>query len=203
MGNPLKIYIDDDDSFIYPPRMICFSRSFIDGICGSALKKDNLVKHSKSDMHGKALGMLMRKLTDIYMSTPKGKAMAGATPEERSRVSKLMEIAYFIASEEILFLKFPGLLELKKRHGVSLGSTYATRQKCNRGDFTEPTADAILEPVIDGLKSSRGFSLLIDSLTDSSVTEKELAYLSFIGSIGDIEVHFLALKNVQDATAES
>ena len=64
-------------------------------------------------MHGKALGMLTRKLTDIFKSTPIGKAMAGATPEERSRVSKLMEIAYFIASEEILFLKFPGLVELK------------------------------------------------------------------------------------------
>ena len=57
------------------------------------------------------------------------------------------------------------------------------------------------EPVIDGLKSARGFSLLIDGSTDSSVTEKELMYVSFIGSNGDVEVHFLALKNMQDATA--
>ena len=127
--------------------------------------------------------------------------MAGATAEERSRVSKLMEIAYFIASEEILFSKFPGLVELKKPHGVSLGSTYAIRQKCNRGDVAEITADAMQEPVIDGLKSARGFSLLIDGSTYSSVTEKELVYVRFIGLIGDIEVHFLALKNMQDATA--
>ena len=34
-----------------------FSRSFVDEISGTALKKDNVVKHSKSDMHSKVVGM--------------------------------------------------------------------------------------------------------------------------------------------------
>ena len=34
-----------------------FSSAFIDGVTGSALKKDNVAKHKKSDMHSKAVNM--------------------------------------------------------------------------------------------------------------------------------------------------
>lgn len=77
-------------------------------------------------MHAKALGIASNKaktLSEIYKTTPIGKALVGATAEERNRVAKLFEIAYFTAIEEIPFSKFPGIVELEKRHGVSLGST--------------------------------------------------------------------------------
>ena len=34
-----------------------FNSAFIDGVTGSALKKDNVAKHKKSDMHSKAVNM--------------------------------------------------------------------------------------------------------------------------------------------------
>ena len=34
-----------------------FNSAFIDGVTGSALKKDNVAKHKKSDMHSKAGNM--------------------------------------------------------------------------------------------------------------------------------------------------
>ena len=34
-----------------------FNSAFIDGVTGSALKKDNVAKHKKSDMHSKAANM--------------------------------------------------------------------------------------------------------------------------------------------------
>ena len=179
-----------------------YSKSFVDGVTGTALKKDNVVKHSQSDMHAKALGIASHKaktLSEIYKTTPIGKALVGATAEERNRVAKLFEIAYFTAIEEIPFSKFPGIVELEKRHGVSLGSTYHTRQKCS--DFTEIIADTMQEPVLAALKKADYFSLLVDGSTDSSVTEKELTYVAYLGSSGEAEVHFLAMKYVQDATA--
>ena len=96
-----------------------FSSSFIDGIRGSALKKDNVVKHTKSDMHVKAMDMERkpaRTISDILRTTPLGKAVASASAEETARVTKLMEISYMLAKEELPFSKYPCIEELEKRH---------------------------------------------------------------------------------------
>ena len=180
-----------------------FSSAFIDGISGCALKKDDVVKHGKSDMHKKAVGIVTNKartLSEIYKTTPIGKVICGATNDEQMRVTKLFDIAYFIAAEELPFSKFPGLVELEKRHGVPLGTTYHTRQKCS--DLTEVIAETMQEEVVSALKSTECFSLLMDGSTDSSVTEKELLYVAYLESSGEAAVRFLALRDVQDTTAE-
>ena len=53
-----------------------------------------------------------------------GQALSQASNEEKARVSKLMEIAYVMAREEIAFKKFGALVNLEKRHGVHLGDAY-------------------------------------------------------------------------------
>ena len=56
-----------------------YSPAFIDGIVGSALKKDNVAKHQKTDMHSKAVNMELqptRTINSILTSTPLGKAFA-------------------------------------------------------------------------------------------------------------------------------
>ena len=42
-----------------------YSPAFIDGIVGSALKKDNVAKHQKTDMHGKAVNMELQPTRTI------------------------------------------------------------------------------------------------------------------------------------------
>ena len=153
----------------------------MDGISGSALKKDNVAKHSKSDMHVKAMNLVKNKsmsLAAIYKSTPLAKAVASANAEDRCRVSKLFEIAYFIAAEEIPFAKFPALIQLEKRHGVSLGSTYCTANKCS--EFTLTIGEAMRDGVVEAMKKSPFLTALIDGSTDSGVVEKELIFISFI-----------------------
>ena len=102
-----------------------FSPSFIYGITGGALKKDNVVKHSKSDMHTKAVNLSKNPKTvdEIFRSTPIGRALSGASAEEMARVSKLFDLAYVIAKEELPFAKYPALVEVEKRHGVPIGNT--------------------------------------------------------------------------------
>ncbi len=109
-----------------------FSSSFIDGITGTALKKDNVKKHQLSDMHSKAVNLERKPatLTDIDKLTPLGRAFSSGQQEERAHVCKLLEIAYMIAMEEIPFTKYPAIMELEKGHGVSLGSAYTTEHKC-------------------------------------------------------------------------
>ena len=86
-------------------------------------------------MHAKAVSVERKPtVTDIYRSTPIGRALATASQEQTARVCKLFEVAYMLAKEEIPFTKYPAVLELEKRHGVSLGTAYATEHKCK--DFT-------------------------------------------------------------------
>ena len=67
-----------------------FSSSFIDGVSGTALKKDNVKKHQRSDMHAKAVSIERKPTgTEIYRSTPIGRALATASQEQTARVCKL------------------------------------------------------------------------------------------------------------------
>ena len=82
---------------------------FVHGITGSALKKDNVVKHSKSDIHKKAVFLERqptRTINEILRSTPIGRAVASASSEEKDRISRLFEVAYMISREEMPFTSF-------------------------------------------------------------------------------------------------
>ena len=55
-----------------------FSPSFVNGITGSSLKIDNVVKHSKSDMHTRAVNMLKKPKTmdEIFGKISIGRALS-------------------------------------------------------------------------------------------------------------------------------
>ncbi|KAL5457233.1 hypothetical protein EMCRGX_G034478 [Ephydatia muelleri] len=100
-------------------------------IISGVVVKDNVAKHQKTDMHGKAVNMELqptRTIKSILTSTPLGKAFASVTTEEWNRIVKLFDATYILAKEEMPFTKYPAIVELEKRHGVSLGSTYGTAQ---------------------------------------------------------------------------
>ena len=56
------------------------------------------------------------------------------------------------------------------------------------------------EAVMNELKSSRYFAILMDGSTDSSVTEKELVYVLFVCADGRAKCCFFCMKDVADAT---
>ena len=114
-------------------------------------------------------------------------------------MSKLFDVAYFIAKQEMAFAKFPALLGLERRHGVSVGNTYATEPKCK--EFTVIIGETLPEYVIEQLKSSPYFAILMDGSTDSSIKEKELMYVLYAASSTKMECQFICIKDVADATA--
>lgn len=177
-----------------------FSSSFVDGVTNTALKKDNVSKHQRSDMHKKAVNMERQlSINEIYQSTPLARAFSSATSEEVSRVSKLFEIAYMLAKEEMPFTKYCAILELEKKHGVKLGNTYTTEHKCK--DFTVFIGESMRDDVVDLIQKSRYISLLMDGSTDCSVVEKEPLYVMFVGMNGKVDCRFFRLKDVSDATS--
>eukprot|EP00731_Ephydatia_muelleri_P037733 Em0549g2a len=109
----------------------------------------------------------------IYLtSTPLGKAFASVTTEESNRVVKLFDVAYMLAKEEMPFTKYPAIVELEKRLGVSLGSTYGTEHKCQK--FTNTIGDCLQDAdTLDEIRASRFVTVSLDGSMDNSVQEKE------------------------------
>ena len=147
--------------------------AFVHGITGSVLEKD-VVKHSKSDIHKKAVSLERqptRTINEILRSTPIGRAVASASSVEKDRVSRLFEVAHMISREEMPFTKFPAIVELDKTHGVCLGPTYHTEHKCQ--EFASIIGETMSDNLVEALRSCRYMSVLMDGSTDSSVTEKD------------------------------
>ena len=52
------------------------------------------------------------------------RAFAKPSEEERDKLRAKFDIAYFVASENLPFTKYPHICELEARHGVSVGTSY-------------------------------------------------------------------------------
>ena len=104
--------------------------ALVHGITGSAIGKDNVVKHSKSDIHKKAVSLerqSTRRINEILRSTPIGRAVASASSKEKDRVSRLFEVAYMFSREEMPFTKFPAIVELDKRPRTNISHAQVSR----------------------------------------------------------------------------
>ena len=122
-----------------------FNKAFINGVTdASKIKKDNVVKHSKSNMHVRAMDYVHKpkSIADFFRKTPIGKGLKALEKTEFDRVEKLVDIVYMLAKEEKPFLMFADIVALEKRHGVNLGNTYQTNAKAK--EFSECIAQVIL-----------------------------------------------------------
>ena len=60
--------------------------------------------------------------------------------DEKERIRNKIDIAYFMAIEQISFRKFLGMCELERRHGVNIGKNYTTETSAR--SFTHFIAQA-------------------------------------------------------------
>lgn len=164
-----------------------FNDSFINGIEGSSLKKDNLSKHAKSDSHKLALKLDKKSDTDsIRPTTGSSKQInvfdcSGSKAE--NNVAKLMDIAYMCAYEELPFTKYEKMITTEKKHGVKLGDTYLNDKKA--AEFTECIANVLKEKTETLVKNANYFTVFMDGSTDASVVEKELIYVMAVDDEGE------------------
>lgn len=178
-----------------------FSMSFVNGIQGTSLKKDQLNKHKNSDMHKLALSFELNSVTDInkLYQTPIGQAFGKAKTGEEHRVIKLFDIAYGMAKEGIAFKKFSFITELEKRHGVDLGQTYQTEKMCR--EFTSIISNSLKSEMVKELNTSQYFTVMCDGSTDVSAIEKESIFVMHVNDTAEVNCNFYALRSVKHATA--
>eukprot|EP00731_Ephydatia_muelleri_P037641 Em0527g1a len=88
-----------------------------------------------------------------------------------------------LAKEEMPFTKYPAIVELEKRLGVSLGSTYGTEHKCQK--FTNTIGDCLQDAdTLDEIRASRFVTVSLDGSMDNSCKFFCLADVSDATSIG-------------------
>ena len=178
-----------------------YSDSFVKGIEGTAMKKDNILKHQKSEQHTRALRYESEPMSmlDVYSKTPLGKALANSERADRDNVGRLIEIVYMMAKRALPFNNFNSLSSMEKSHGVSLGSAYQNVAGCR--DMTQHISECIEGELKEALAETKYFSILMDGSTDCAVVESELMYVIYVDKYGNLTQRFMKLKKVHDATA--
>ena len=75
--------------------------------------------------------------------------------QDRKEMEIKLNIAYFVAKEELPFSKFEGLLSLQRKNGVSINLTYANEKSC--AGFVSFFSACLKEELIQELNSKINF----------------------------------------------
>ena len=130
-------------------------------ICGAdSVSTSNVRDHSHNDQHSHAMSLLKKQRAEasglsLASYAPIAKAFNTLSEDERERLKVKFDIAYFIATENIAFTKYPKICDLEARHGVRLGSTY--RNDIAGKDFVHYIAEAKRNDLLQNLAKAKFF----------------------------------------------
>ena len=147
----------------------------------TSTKKETMQKHAASNGHLRAQTAVLAKQkpvreTAIAQSLAKGKK----EQEERDQREVAVKIttAYFLAKEEILFSKFQGLIDLQKKNGLDLTSTYANNKTCFEMVFI--LGKMFKERTAREINKSNYISVMADGATDAGGLENETVFCRYV-----------------------
>lgn len=159
-------------------------------------------KYAKSNGHLRAQTAVLAmqkpvRETVIAQSFNKGKK----DEEEKARreVVVNMTTAYFIAKEKIPFSKFPGLINLQKKNGLQISSTYANDKSC--AEMVSVLGKVFKERTVSGINQSNYISVMADGATDAGGLENETVFCRYLTD-GQPVNRLLGHKAVEHAHAQ-
>ena len=102
---------------------------------GELLSSSNVLHHARSEQHKHSMMLLKKeqaqsKGLDPTSYAPIARALSRVSEEERARLKRKFDVAYFVANEKLSFKKYAGICDLEKRHGMDLGTTYMNDVAC-------------------------------------------------------------------------
>ena len=115
---------------------------------------------------------------------------------------KKIEVAYYIAKEELPIIKYASLVDLEERHGVDISKAYRNRN--SGGVFIDCISDTLADELKQKLLKVNFYSILTDGSTDSAISENEAVFIIYsdpgVETI-KIVVSFLKLVFLKSAAA--
>ena len=152
-----------------------FNEKWITG--AESLRSSNVLDHARSEQHKHSMMLLKKeqarsKGLDPTSYAPIARALSRVSEEERARLKRKFDVAYFVANEKLSFKKYAGICDLEIRHGVDLGTTYMNDVACKT--FIHFIAEAERQQLGDILAKSEFFSLLMDGSSDKGCCDNEV-----------------------------
>lgn len=158
----------------------------------SNLKKETVKKHFQSGQHADTLKIkIARQCIEANSDTKILKGLKQMEKGTEEKMIKIFRTAFHVAFYEKPFTEFPRLLELQECNGLLVGDSYKNDKQCKL--FIEYIAGIYHNDLKNLLISADFFSVLCDSSTDRSETEKEILYVRVMSDGYPI---FLYLKMV-------
>ena len=98
------------------------------------------------------------------------------------------DIAHFVATGKLSYLKYPQICELERHHGVDLGTSYNNESAGKT--FVHYIAESRRHELADHIKKAKFFSLLLDGSTDKGNIDNELLLIVWCDADGtDEKIH--------------
>ena len=185
-----------------------FSDKWISGAC--SVRTSNVHDHARNDQHTHAMLLLRKQRADSAglgpsSYAPIAKAFNTLSEDERVRLKVKFDIAYFVATEKLPYVKFPKICALEARHGVHVGTSY--RNETAGKEFIHYLAEAQRHDLIQKLANAKFFSLLLDGSTDAGNINNEVLMVVWFDPDGSDEkihtrVDYLTVSRPRSVTAE-
>lgn len=185
-----------------------FSNKWIVG--AESVRTSNLRDHARNDQHAHAMMLLNKERCqaqglNLSSYAPIAKALHKLPDQERGRIRRKFDVAYFVATEKLSFVKYPRICDLEKRHGVDMGTSYINVSAGK--NFIHYIAESRRCALTEILSKSKFFSILLDGSTDKGNIDNELLLVIWCDNDGkDEKIHtrigYFKIMRPQSATAE-
>ena len=122
--------------------------------------------------------ILMCKITlEVPADSPISSGLKKMGVKEKQALTKLHDVAYYIALKGRPFTDFKDLIDLEKLHGVKFQSgAYENETSCR--DFTHSISEFLFKDnLYKKLLRVNFIAILCDETTDASITEQEVVYV--------------------------
>lgn len=107
---------------------------------------------------------------------------------------------YWLGKEEIANKKLPSLVNIEEQIGMEQMGQFKQKSQRSQKGMHLLLGQLIKDSLISRVKRAKYFSILVNEVTDCSVTEHVLVYIGYVDEKGESHFEFL---DVRDALADS
>ena len=198
--------LQEDDTFICS---LCISAAnfsknaqnqFVTG-CQST-KKETMQKHASSSCHLRAQAAFLAKqrpVSEGAIAQSLARGTEGQAKRDRKDVEMKINTAYFLAKEELSFSKFEGLINLQRKNGVDITTTYANHKSCS--EMVSVLGRMFKTRTAQEIQQAKYISVMADGATDAGGIENETVFCRYV-RVGRPINRMIGHKAVQHAHAE-
>ena len=167
-------------------------------ITAQRLKADALKDHAKSARHAAAVQAEMLSRVSSFHKEVEEQVKS----KDEVLQNAFMEV-YWLAKEEMANKKFLSLLTLLQMLGLENMKHFHHRSAGSTIEIFLTLGRVLKQRVVEVLRKSKAFGLLVDEVTDISVMEQLIGFAQYVSDDGEAMVKFLFVDNVLEDSSSA